>query len=209
MAADKPLIRVLEKIVTDPTLHARWLNTFSYLEYIGFRKIVKSQEAETLTLATLTHANEEGRHAMLLKRLALRIGGKEFDNYHSNNLLCGEAAEDYFQTLDHLCEASFSGALSAERRARLTYLYVTWLVEVRALDVYQQYQAAAQDSALKGLLAEEAGHLQHVEARLQGEDPEFATRGKALKEVETELYHRYLRILQNEIFQAVEQPSAH
>jgi len=34
---------LVDRIVVDPNLHARWINTFSYLEYIGFRKIVKSQ----------------------------------------------------------------------------------------------------------------------------------------------------------------------
>ena len=46
-------------IVADPALHARWLNTFSYLEYVGFRKIVKSQRAEVLTAAILGHACEK------------------------------------------------------------------------------------------------------------------------------------------------------
>ena len=40
-------------VVADTALHARWLNTFSYLEYVGFRKIVKSQRAEVLTAAIL------------------------------------------------------------------------------------------------------------------------------------------------------------
>ena len=54
----------------NPNLHARWLNMFSYLEYIGFRKIVKSQGAENLSLETLGHAVEEGRHALMLKKFA-------------------------------------------------------------------------------------------------------------------------------------------
>src|ERR1700730_12813184 len=64
-------------IVPDPALHARWLNTFSYLEYVGFRKIVKSQLAEVLAAAILGHACEEGRHALGLKKLAIKLGGAQ------------------------------------------------------------------------------------------------------------------------------------
>lgn len=183
----------LTLILSDQRLHARWLNTFSFLEYIGFRKIIKSQIADTLTVEVLTHAMEEGRHAIRLKKLALQMGGKEFDSYRSETLLCGERAEEYFQNLDAACAA-------ATACPRLTYLYVTWLVEVRALAVYGSYQSALQTRGLPlpltGLLKEEEGHLQTVERELEGEDPRFAARAQGLKDVEEELYHEYCRHLQ-------------
>jgi SPX domain protein involved in polyphosphate accumulation len=43
------LEKCLAKILEDPNLHASWLNTFSYLEYVGFRKIVKSQDSESMS----------------------------------------------------------------------------------------------------------------------------------------------------------------
>jgi len=43
MPSDNCLEGLISQIVADPALHARWLNTFSYLEYVGFRKILKSQ----------------------------------------------------------------------------------------------------------------------------------------------------------------------
>ena len=94
------------KIVAEPALHARWLNTFSYLEYVGFRKIVKSQRAEYLTAAILGHACEEGCHALSLKKLAVKLGGAEFDSYSPEVLLCDEEAKTYFQELDQSCEGS-------------------------------------------------------------------------------------------------------
>lgn len=42
MQTQNRLEDLVERIVADPALHARWLNTFSYLEYVGIRKIVKS-----------------------------------------------------------------------------------------------------------------------------------------------------------------------
>src|SRR5258708_3332280 len=132
---------ILRIVIKEPVLHAKWLNTFSYLEYIGFRKIVKSQQQENLNLATLKHAAEESRHALLLKNLAVKFGGETFKTFHPETLLCEAAAENYFQKLDTVCGAHASSKQSSQQSSRLTYLYVTWLVELRALAIYSYYQA--------------------------------------------------------------------
>ena len=189
---------LIGRVVADPALHARWLNTFSYLEYVGFRKIVKSQRAEILTAAILGHACEEGRHALGLKKLAMKLGGARFDSYAPEALLCGEEAEAYFRDLNKACDAAFAGRSEAER-GKLTYCYVTWLVERRALDVYQIYKKALGESEiarkLGGLLAEETKHLADVEALLHTGDPEFSTRSKEFEAVEAALYQNFIGAL--------------
>ncbi|WP_255565116.1 hypothetical protein [Methylovirgula sp. HY1] len=185
-------------IVGDPRLHARWLNTFSFLEYVGFRKIVKSQRAEAVNATILTHAVEEGRHALRLKKLAMQVGGQAFETYATETLLCGEEAEDYFQALDHQCEAQFFDR-DEPARAKLTYLYVTWLVERRALEVYGAYKSALAGTAiaqkLDGLLAEEIGHLRQVESELATNDPQHATRAPLVIALEAQLYETFLGTL--------------
>jgi hypothetical protein len=198
MPSDNCLEGLISQIVADPALHARWLNTFSYLEYVGFRKIVKSQRAEVLTAAILGHACEEGRHALGLKKLAVKLGGAGFDSYAPQVLLCGEEAEAYFQDLDQFCDEAFADR-SADERVRLAYGYVTWLVERRALDVYGLYKDALGDSEiarkLGGLLAEETKHLSDIEALLQAADPAFSTRSKEFEAVENSLYEVFLAAL--------------
>jgi hypothetical protein len=51
-----------------------------------------------LTAAILGHACEEGRHALGLKKLAVKLGGAEFDSYAPEAVLCGEEAEAYSRT---------------------------------------------------------------------------------------------------------------
>jgi len=198
MQTQDRLENLIGVVVADPALHARWLNTFSYLEYVGFRKIVKSQRAEVLTAAILGHACEEARHALGLKRLAIKLGGAPFDSYAPEVLLCGEEAEAYFQDLDKACDEAFAGRSEAER-GNLTYCYVTWLVERRALDVYQIYKRALGESEiarkLGGLLAEEIKHLADVEALLLAGDPEFSTRSKGFEAVEAALYQNFIDAL--------------
>jgi hypothetical protein len=202
MHAQERLEAAVGAIVADPDLHAKWLNTFSFLEYIGFRKIVKSQRAEVLTGAILTHALEEGRHALGLKKLAVKLGGPRFDSYAADALLCGEEAEAYFQDLDGACEDAFSDRSETDC-VRLAYCYVTWLIERRALDVYGAYKKALGDSEiahkLDGLLAEEAKHLADVEAWLHADDPAFAMRSKELEKIEAGLYIRFVEALAQEL----------
>jgi len=196
----KLLVRI---IIKNSDLHGRWLNTFSYLEYIGFRKIVKSQDAEKLDLKTLGHAVEEGRHALLLRKLAVNLGGPKLDTYMPDTLLCGREAESYFQTLDGVCEEHLKVDVASALRARLTYLYVTWLVELRAISVYEIYQDALSEIGekfpLTGLLAEEDLHLQAVRKELCECDKNWSCRGEELKIIEEELYQNYILALSREI----------
>ncbi len=191
MTIEPRLEDLIAIVAKDPRLHARWLNTFSFLEYIGFRKIVKSQRAETLNAIVLGHAVEEGRHALRLKKLAIQIGGEDFDSYAPEFMICGEEAENYFQSLDRDCEAQFAG-FPEELRGKLTYHYVTWLIERRALNVYGIYQKAVKGTIvaekLKGLLAEEVGHLEQVEADLAAADPQHKLNAARFIALEARLY---------------------
>lgn len=198
MNLEVDLKQFLNTVVADPPLHARFLNTISFLEYVGFRKIVKSQPAETLSLTALSHASEEGRHALLLKRLAMQEGGAGFDNYRPESLLCGDQAEEYFQLLDHRCLESLLDHFSETQARTLTYFYVTWLVELRALSVYGAYlevlsQHGRRSPLISGLLAEEDKHLNFVLESLRKMDPCFESRGIELQRLENELYQDFLR----------------
>jgi hypothetical protein len=198
MNASDRLANLMPTVIDDDRLHARWLNTFSYLEYVGFRKIVKSQRADMLSRASLNHALEEGGHAFLLKNLAVKVGGKAFDFYTPETMLCTEAASAYFQNLDHGCDEKFA-ALPDVERSKIVYLYVTWLIERRALDVYGRYKDALGASPLAAqldeLLAEEVGHLRQVEAGLATDDPEHATRAPALEAFEQDLFNTFVAAL--------------
>lgn len=193
---------VVAVVAKDDRLHARWLNTFSFLEYIGFRKIVKSQRAEVINRSLLTHALEEGRHALLLKKLAVKLGGQDFDFYRPETLLCPDAAKTYFQELDHGCDAKFAHLPDTER-SKLVYLYVTWLIERRALDVYGRYKNALGYSdvapKLNALLAEEVGHLRAVEAGIAAGDPHHAARSAEFEALESSLYADFISALAREV----------
>ena len=66
--------RLLDRIVPDPRLHARFVNTLARLEYVGVRKILKSRRAERLDLDGIQHILDEAVHALRLKKAAAALG---------------------------------------------------------------------------------------------------------------------------------------
>ena len=119
------LLRILEKVISEPKLHSRFLNTLSYLEYIGSRKMLKSLPAPILNKTFLSHINEEVRHSLFLKSLAENLAQKKL-GFKQHEMIASQAGSDYFQGVDHFAlKFSFSNPV-------LNYLYTTYAVEERA-----------------------------------------------------------------------------
>ena len=149
----------LEVIIENEDLHRRWLNTLSYLEHIGSRKIIKTQSSAHTDENTLRHAAEEARHAYLFKKMIEKIGtGTE--NYASDSLLCGFSANRYFQSLDSLVKKKIK---TGNGSSRICYLYVTALIEERAGWLYPLYQKVLKKMNspidLASIIIEEERHL--------------------------------------------------
>jgi len=181
-----PLLKALSR---DPARHGRFLNTLSLLEYIGIRKILKSQPAADLTAEMLEHILEEARHAAILKRLALRVGGAAVAGYAAPALLCGDEARRYIQTLDRGAELDLRESdLPPGSAPAVNYLYTTLLIEERAGRVYPVYEpilaAIGLGGVLAGIVREEEGHLSAVMRRVIQEDPGHVTRLERLRRTE-------------------------
>jgi rubrerythrin len=155
---------LLMEITKDINIHARWLNSLSYLEYRGFRKIARSQKTEDIDEDLLTHAMEEVRHALFFKKLSIKIGGSKFSSYEKETLFNESAIKTYFYDLDwgiaDLC------AQYGVQDKKSLYHIVTWLIEERAMQVYQKYEEALNirslDISLRPIIADEARHLDGV-----------------------------------------------
>src|SRR5260221_11684276 len=216
---DVDIVPILARLTGDAGRHARFLNTLSLLEYIGVRKILKSQPAEGLSAEMLEHILEEARHAYVLKRLALRVGGESVATYAAPALLCGEEARRYIQTLDRSAEIDLKesrdpasgatgdavpagGVSPASGSASVNYLYTTLLIEERAGAVYPLYEPLLARVGLGGVLAgfirEEEGHLSAVMRRVMDEDPGHAPRLERLRRAERRAYAAFVAALDRE-----------
>lgn len=156
---------LLKNIITTPTLLARFLNTLSLLEYVGARKILKSQKYDQIDEQMLAHAAEEIRHAQVVKRAALKLAPELCNDYSEAALLCGKEAHDYFQTLDQAVNEV------VQANPKHAYLFTTYLIEIRAVEFYNLFDTALNEAdkpaIFRGILVEEERHLAEILAALK------------------------------------------
>jgi bacterioferritin (cytochrome b1) len=81
--------QLLTIILSSAELHAKWLNTLSYLENCGARKIAACEHPTLVKEEMLKHAAEEFRHAHYLKCQIERISVEGIENYSLDLMLGG------------------------------------------------------------------------------------------------------------------------
>jgi len=154
-----------------PSAHARFLNTLSLMEHIGSRKIMMSQTSQDPGGDTLRHLAEETRHAYFFKRAAEKLARGTL-GYGADETVAGAAARFYMERLD----AGIARSLDGAPASALPYLYMSLIVELRAVWFYRLYQESLteheQGLSLKSVLAEEELHLATMLARLSDMDPD-------------------------------------
>ncbi|EKP07198.1 MULTISPECIES: hypothetical protein [Leptospira] len=190
----------LKKIIQDQKIHSRWLNTISFLEHIGSRKILATQSGFAVGEMILRHASEETRHAHFFKRMSERISPGTCPDYQMGNLHCGFSAFLYFQRLDGMVLKNLnSSGFKGKKRSFLSYLYVTHLVEERADFLYQEYDQILEENgipvSLKAILKEEESHLSEMKDALYQEDSEYKTRYALFQEKEEKNYLKFEQTL--------------
>jgi hypothetical protein len=186
---------VLNRIVGDATLQPRLLNTLSMLEHLGSHKIMATQHDERIEQATLRHLAEECQHAFFMKRKAEKAAGRPLE-YRPEDLLAPRAARRYFQRL----EAELRRQLGEQRNRSVCYLYMSLIVEFRAVWFYSLYQQAlirqGNPLSLKRLLGEELNHLTEMAERLEHIGELSEARVDSFVQLEHVLYGQMLDSLQ-------------
>lgn len=163
---------MLDFIVADPILHAKWLNTLSFLENCGARKIAACEHPTLVKEEMLKHAAEEFRHAHYLKRQISRVTQEPFPDYSLPYLLGGFKTLHYLDSLD--CQTcrflKQQPSLSPADQKALAYLLVTYAIECRAALLYPLYDAClkrvSSTVTVKSILLEEKEHLREMQEGL-------------------------------------------
>lgn len=182
---------LLDQLVAQRARHARMLNTLSLLEHMGSHKIMATQHSASIDQATLRHVAEEAHHAFFMKRQAEKTAERPLE-YVAADLLAPATARMYFQRL----ESATVRTLGERRSARAAYLYMSMIVEFRALWFYGLYQQALARArhglSLKRVLGEEQAHLGDMAARLEAAGELDAARASELLGAERRLFARLL-----------------
>ena len=186
-----PFGAFLRTVIAQPEQHVRFLNLLSLLEHIGSRKIMLSQMKGILTQDILKHLAEETRHAFFFKREAEKLAGHGLEGYSDAETLAAGSGKLYFGRLD----AGLTRGLG-DAHAETGYLWVSLVIELRAIWVYRLYQKAVTEAAyplpLKGIIAEEDKHLVDMVDRLGEIGFDTAAALPGAMELEKTLFMRLL-----------------
>jgi len=189
-----PTRSVLTRAMAAPAQHGRLINTLSLLEHMGSHKIMATQHRSDIDQATLRHVAEESHHAYFMKRQAEKAADRPLE-YVAADLLAPAAARMYFQRI----EAATVRTLGRGCGPRAAYLYMSMIVEFRALWFYGLYQETLQRAhhvlSLKRVIGEEQNHLDEMATRLESAGERNDAHVSTLLGRERALYSRLLTAL--------------
>ena len=189
---------ILQNIIADNSLHAKWLNTLSFMENAGARKISASEHKENVTLLILKHAAEEHRHAYYLKKQLAKLGDEICKTYNNHEFLSPNHTRFYLSTLDiKVCRyLKEHFQLSGADLKFAAYLFVTYAIEVRADELYPIYQEILTNTesrvTVKSIILEEEGHLEEMLNQLQEFDPNWEEHAAEVVKIEQQMFNDWM-----------------
>ncbi|RKE81454.1 hypothetical protein [Chryseobacterium sp. AG363] len=198
---------LLKRIVQEGSTHAKWLNTLSFMENAGARKISKCEHPTLVSQIQLKHAAEEHRHAYYLKKQIGKINPELCKTYESTELLAPIATSQYLHSLDikacrYLQEAFQLNKTDIKYAA---YLFVTYAIEVRADELYPVYQQALTEASskimVKSIILEEEGHLEEMIHQLNEFSPDWKHHADHILDIEKELHKEWINAITEEVAQ--------
>jgi hypothetical protein len=196
---------LLSSIVQNNTLHSKWLNTLSFMENAGARKISAAEHKEEVTLLILKHAAEEHRHAYYLKKQLAKLDDSLCKTYTNSELLAPNHTRFYLNTLDvKVCRyLKHHFNLSGADLKFAAYLFVTYAIEVRADELYPIYQEILTDNeskvTVKSIILEEEGHLEEMLNQLREFSPVWEKHALEIIKIEQAMFEEWIVGLQQEI----------
>lgn len=163
---------LLTTIVNSNEIHAKWLNTLSFLENCGARKIAACEHPTLVKEEMLKHAAEEFRHAHHLKKQIGKISPHSLETYSLSLLLGGTATLHYLTALNIQTSRYLKSiGLSKHAIKEAAYLLVTYAIELRAEQLYPLYDAALRKIksrvSVRSILLEEKEHLKEMQEGLK------------------------------------------
>lgn len=198
---------LLKKIVQEGDTHAKWLNTLSFMENAGARKISKCEHPTLVSQIQLKHAAEEHRHAYYLKKQIGKINPELCKTYESTELLAPIATSQYLHSLDIKACRYLQKAFNLDKTdiKYAAYLFVTYAIEVRADELYPVYQQALTEASskimVKSIILEEEGHLEEMIHQLNEFSPDWKHHAEHILTIERELHKEWINAITEEVAQ--------
>lgn len=202
------MTEIVQRLVQDDGLHAKWLNTLSFMENAGARKISACEHPDQVNLIQLKHAAEEHRHAYYLKKQIAKIGTGGCNTYTNAELLAAKATRYYLHSLDIQCARYLKKQfhLKGAELKYAAYLFVTYVIEVRADLLYPVYQevltAADHKVMVRSIIVEEAGHLEEMIVQLKQFNSNWEHHARVVMDYENVLFEDWMKQIEQELHNA-------
>ena len=197
---------MLDLVIQDPKLHARWLNTLSLMENTGAKKIKKCEHPILATEMILKHSAEEARHAYYLKKQIQKIAPHACPTYEDVYLFAPKMSYYYLHMLDiKVCRfLKNKYSFKADALKYAAYLLVTYAIEVRADELYPIYQEMLDSIKspvnVKSIIAEEINHLAEMTQQLQQFSPDWEELCRVSCTIENELFLEWIEAVRMEVY---------
>lgn len=200
-----PLQQLIASLISNDIQHAKFLNTLSYMENSGARKISASEHPQSVNRMILKHAAEEHRHAYYLKKQLDKLGPQLCATYAPEELIAPSESRFYLHKLDISTSRYLKNklGLSGNELRYAAYLFVTYVIELRADELYPVYQqeltAAQNKITVKSIILEEAGHLEEMTAQLQHFSKDWTSHADHIIAIEQQLFQNWVKAMQQAI----------
>ena len=197
-----PMQQLLSNIISQDTSHAQFLNTLSFMENAGARKISACEHPETVSLMILKHAAEEHRHAYYLKKQLNKVFPGKCATYARETLIAPSESCCYLNKLDVLSSRYLKKemGLSGADLRYAAYLFVTYAIELRADELYPLYQfelsKVQHKVTVKSIIIEEAGHLEEMILQLEHFSADWKTHAAVIIDIEHQLFKKWIAAMQ-------------
>lgn len=199
------LKEVINKIVSSPELHAKWLNSLSMMENTGAKKISASEHDILVDEIVLKHAAEEARHAYYLKSQIKKTGFDGCKTYQIDELLAPIQSFQYLHALDTSISRYLKEKLgyTGNKLKYAAYLLVTYAIEERADELYPIYEEVlrANESkiSVRMIVVEEKGHLEEMIQQMNEFFDDWKAHGEYALSIENRLFERWISAIEKSI----------
>lgn len=187
----------LDEVTASGAKQYLWLRSLSYLEYIGYRKMVKALGYHQVNKGVYHHLTDEIQHSFMLRELAEK--GYRLEDSPDFGAEYLEIAEEYFQKIDgaiHDWVEKFCG----EENPFLCYLLTSYIVEKRAMQVYPQYYNRLSEipskAIIQKIIKDESEHLSYLETQMSQLPGWTEEKGEGLLGMEDACFESYLKKMQ-------------
>ena len=192
---------LLSEIVQNTNAHARFLNTLSFMELCGAKKLSQTIGRRYFSTSMLEHVAEEYRHAYFLRRLANKISVSPIDDYSHENVFCKRQSRAYISDLDRRVSIALRHHQELHN-PMMCYLLVTYAIEQRALSFYKLYQEMLDRHgtpiSVRSIISEELDHFKEMEQKLN--DTQLPTDiFNACSDIEAQLFGLWVNGLAKEL----------